>query len=204
MVTIHQPSSEIFDVFDQAIFLVQGRVFYQGPASQLSTYLLRFGYHCPENHNPADYILFVNQTVPYETLEEHGMVMSKSPSPIFDASIKDTTTTFHKTGLYHAEKADVLTQSWMLAAREFANVLRDKDAMRARFGSAIFLNCLIGLIFLNAGRGDNAIPSKFSAHFGAVTLLTVSSMLRTAQATLLIFPYERPLFLREYATGTCK
>ena len=33
--TIHQPSSEVFFLFDQVIFLKAGRVFYQGPTSNL-------------------------------------------------------------------------------------------------------------------------------------------------------------------------
>jgi hypothetical protein len=34
--------------------------------------------------------------------------------------------------------------------------------------------------------------------------VTVSGMFAASQSVLLVFPFERPLFLREYATGTCK
>lgn len=47
--TIHQPSSEIFQLFDQAIFLVGGEVAYHGPPSGIRSHFSAIGLNCPED-----------------------------------------------------------------------------------------------------------------------------------------------------------
>jgi hypothetical protein len=54
--TIHQPSSEIFHLFDDLILLADGQVMYHGPVEQTVDYFAKLGYTCPDNCNPADYI----------------------------------------------------------------------------------------------------------------------------------------------------
>ena len=62
MCTIHQPSSDVFVLFDQVIFMKEGRIFYQGSSSALIEYFNKFGYKCPVNYNPADYVMLLSQT----------------------------------------------------------------------------------------------------------------------------------------------
>jgi len=90
---------------------------------------------------------------------------------------------------------------WLLQ-REYLNLTRDTAALGARFGVTIFLNLLFGLIFLGAGGKDSSDPDDFSTHFGALTMITISTMFGSAQPTMLEFPFERPMFMREYVTGT--
>jgi len=47
--TIHQPSSEVFDLFDQVIFMKDGKVFYHGAVRELTAYFRGYGY----GHNTA-------------------------------------------------------------------------------------------------------------------------------------------------------
>lgn len=83
------------------------------------------------------------------------------------------------------------------------NVLRDTTSLAARFGITIFLNLIFGLIFLGSGGRDDSIDENFNSHFGSITMVLVSAMFGPAQSVMLAFPFERPMFLREYATGTC-
>jgi ATP-binding cassette subfamily G (WHITE) protein 1 len=57
--TIHQPSSEIFYLFDDLILLSEGEIIYSGPVVDAVPYFARHGYQCPTFNNPADYI-FMN------------------------------------------------------------------------------------------------------------------------------------------------
>ncbi len=61
--TIHQPSSEIFYLFDKAIYMKNGRIFWQGATSGLSKSLAAHGYACPDGYNPCDHAMFLCQTV---------------------------------------------------------------------------------------------------------------------------------------------
>jgi ABC-type multidrug transport system ATPase subunit len=45
--TIHQPSSEVFDLFDAIILLKDGRTLYQGPTTAVSDAFARCGFPTP-------------------------------------------------------------------------------------------------------------------------------------------------------------
>lgn len=53
--TIHQPSSEIFHLFDDLLLLANGHVVYYGPAVDSMAYFAKQGYPCPRYSNPADF-----------------------------------------------------------------------------------------------------------------------------------------------------
>jgi ATP-binding cassette subfamily G (WHITE) protein 2 len=46
--TIHQPNSEIFELFDQLTLMVEGKLIYQGPRTQATHYFAsNFNLSCP-------------------------------------------------------------------------------------------------------------------------------------------------------------
>ena len=58
--TIHQPNTEIFNLFDRLILMVEGRLIYQGPKDEATGYFSRnFKLACPEFSNPADYFMSI-------------------------------------------------------------------------------------------------------------------------------------------------
>jgi hypothetical protein len=197
--TIHQPSSEVFALFDIVIFMRAGRIFYQGPVSKINTYYADLDHKCPENYNPADFVMNLSQSlsgedaervfipIPPECLAEQGSSQRKEVD-IVEFQVQSS---FGK-------------QMVALAEREFTNVRRDTAALCVRFGVTVMLNILYGLIFLGAGGKDNGDSKNFNSHVGAVMMAMIYSMFGSAQPIMLAFPFERPMFLREFSTGTCK
>lgn len=53
--TIHQPSSDIFALFDDLLLLLGGHVVYNGLATDSVPYFADRGYPCPQFANPADF-----------------------------------------------------------------------------------------------------------------------------------------------------
>mmetsp|Transcript_26825 Transcript_26825/g.43807 ORF Transcript_26825/g.43807 Transcript_26825/m.43807 type:complete len:755 (+) Transcript_26825:191-2455(+) len=53
--TLHQPSSEIFHMFDELLILSEGRIMYMGESEHSMDYFARVGFPCPKYTNPADY-----------------------------------------------------------------------------------------------------------------------------------------------------
>lgn len=121
------------------------------------------------------------------------------------------------------------TEVKMLFTREFKNLTRDTTAIGSRMGISIFMGILIGVIFLKVAETDRAVisvsqlvccprlldnvyvsnpPFPFSAlqlqnvnsTFGSLIMVLMMGMFGTAQSSLLAFPEERPVFLREYST----
>ncbi len=48
--------------FDMCIFLLEGQILYHGPIEDLTAHFSKFDFHCPQNYNPADYLMFLCQT----------------------------------------------------------------------------------------------------------------------------------------------
>ena len=55
LMSIHQPRSDIFSLFDQIGILSQGQVVYFGPREELVPYFSSLGYPCPTYANPLDH-----------------------------------------------------------------------------------------------------------------------------------------------------
>ena len=58
--TIHQPSNEIYQLFDRIMLMVEGRFIYQGPNKDSQSYFLYyFGLTCPSYYNPAEFFMSI-------------------------------------------------------------------------------------------------------------------------------------------------
>lgn len=55
ILTIHQPSSELFGLFDKILLMAEGRVAFLGTPIQATNFFNNLGIPCPQNYNPADY-----------------------------------------------------------------------------------------------------------------------------------------------------
>merc|ERR1712168_1678498 len=55
--TIHQPSSEVFELFDRLLLLSMGEVVYHGSTKDAVKYFNSIGAPAPENYNPADHYI---------------------------------------------------------------------------------------------------------------------------------------------------
>lgn len=55
IITIHQPSSELFNLFDKILLMAEGRVAFLGTPMQATQFFNELGCPCPSNYNPADY-----------------------------------------------------------------------------------------------------------------------------------------------------
>ncbi|KAG0195339.1 hypothetical protein BGX33_003637, partial [Mortierella sp. NVP41] len=57
IMTIHQPRSDIFYMFDQTLVVSKGACLYFGPTDTAADHFQRRGLICPPNYNIADYLL---------------------------------------------------------------------------------------------------------------------------------------------------
>ena len=67
--TIHQPSSEVFAMFDRILLMAEGRTAYLGPATETLAFFSSQGLPCPANYNPADFFIHTLATVPGQETE---------------------------------------------------------------------------------------------------------------------------------------
>lgn len=57
IMTIHQPSSMIFNMLQDLLLLEGGRTAFTGDSNHARSYFADLGFPCPEGYNPADYYL---------------------------------------------------------------------------------------------------------------------------------------------------
>lgn len=202
--TIHQPSSEIFGMFDGFQVLKDGRVLYQGSTANVCEKWALMGFECPPYYNPADHVIEVASRHENQKLKGSGLFLTHSESSN-NLKAMDTSGGGHPSesaSLIPPVSASLGKQLSLLFQRELKNLKRDKAALGGRFGVTIFLNLLFGLIFDGAGGRDDSDADNLGSHFGALAMVTISSMFGAAQPIMLNFPMERPVFLREYSTAT--
>lgn len=64
VLTIHQPSSEIFSMFDKLLLIAEGRVSFLGTAADANSFFAHLDAPCPTNYNPADFYVELLAIVP--------------------------------------------------------------------------------------------------------------------------------------------
>jgi len=225
--TVHQPSSEIFAMFDDVIILHTGEVVYHGPVGLLSGHFGQWE-ACPLNFNPADHVMFLLQKEAEEPRSRVlDMKMTWKASGLHTELLRwqEDLAQIAMQGNRDASPARCVGadrrrlgccgELAVLAAREYRGIVRNKGILAARLGMSIFLAALYAWLFAGSAKaGDDDSNEKsclkshfdystcaadFQAQFGTLVSLSIASMMGAAQPILLTFPSERPVFLREYA-----
>lgn len=55
LLSLHQPRSDIFQLFDLVLLMTSGVTIYSGAARDMVQYFTELGYPCPRYSNPADF-----------------------------------------------------------------------------------------------------------------------------------------------------
>ncbi len=199
IVVIHQPPPPVVRKIDNLLLLVQGEKLYDGPLGEpLENRFKECGQPKPDDYNIADWILQVTQVYTVEELKEAGFFVEKNKVNEIDNSVKSTKKRQPTVAIQHV---GFMMQTRYLFDREFKNLVRDKLAIVIRVGSTFTFGLLFGLIFLGVGRSDYVMYTEVQASFGAMANLLISTMFGVAQSSLMEFPKDRPVFLREYSTN---
>jgi hypothetical protein len=178
-----------------------GRIFYQGATEAIVDHYAKLGYECPDNYNPSDFVMDLCQSKSVQELEEAHLF---SFVPEKYSTEKQSTQHYDAAAMSFTSESSYFKQIYIISKRNFIDLIRDYPALIGRFGVTTILCLLYGLIFMGAGERDNSNGDNFNSHVGAMSMCTILSMFGAAQSVMLGFPFERPMILREYVTGTCK
>lgn len=209
--TIHQPSSEIFKTFDHALLLKEGRILHTGSVQNIPDVFAEKGFRVPEQHNPADWIMEVAQSNTMAELEAAGFFQQEpagwGPAATTPSSLDDKKRDMLGNTLHEEEAAKAALrigwagQTKLLFAREVVNFHRNKHALKARTAMSVAISTFIGIIFFDVAQSDFTQYINVQATFGAILMALLANVFSTVLPSLLVFPQERPVFLREYSTN---
>jgi len=65
VISLLQPPTETYDLFDDIILLSDGHIVYQGPCEHVLEFFASLGFKCPERKSVADFLQEVSRTLTY-------------------------------------------------------------------------------------------------------------------------------------------
>lgn len=156
IVIIHQPRTEIFDLFDNLILLGNGQTIYEGSQIEATPYFEGVGFHFPEHCNHADVITDIitgngrdykaSGDISKEALISHWGNWRRSRED--DTKRNTTVSMLGGNSMHQALKkrgAPRIKQGWLCLSRAFLQQYRAKGAFWAEMGLATLAGGLLGL-----------------------------------------------------------
>ncbi|EEQ97614.1 ATP-binding cassette transporter, putative [Perkinsus marinus ATCC 50983] len=209
MITVHQPSSEIYQLFDNVMILSAGEMVYYGKTSKVTEFFdVHGGLRCPSNFNPADFVLFVLQTEPQEIIQKLVSAYKKNAEENIVPAINSIRQTHKQLAIDTTGpgRASMMVQFRELLFREIQGTMRNPVVLIMRYMILLVLGLTFALIFFDVGEtrdqdywlGNAAV---FQSYFGAIVALNIMAMMGSAQTAVLAYPAQRGIFLREYASN---
>ncbi|KDO17219.1 hypothetical protein SPRG_17351 [Saprolegnia parasitica CBS 223.65] len=203
--TIHQPSSELFVLFDRLYLLSDGQPIYNGKASDAVEYFASQGYQCPNYMNPTDY--FMRQMIVLDAKSEAAARVDKlvanwrarSHAIANDGDVKDNSdgSSDASDTVYESSHLGTFGSMRVLCKRNVTRLVRDSLAFKARLGQSIIISVVVGLIFRQLELSQTGIQS----FTGAIFFIVVNQFFSATTPEFASVPLELPIMKREYNGG---
>ncbi|KAG6761006.1 hypothetical protein POTOM_034195 [Populus tomentosa] len=183
--SVHQPSSEVFALFDDLFLLSGGETVYFGEAKMAVEFFAEAGFPCPSRRNPSDHFLrcinsdfdLVNATLmgSHREIQNPADSLANLPTAEIKASlVKKYRSSNHAANarariqeivaikglvvnIRRENQANWWKQLSTLTRRSFINMWRDLGYYWVRIIVYILLSICVGTIFLDVGKGYTAI-----------------------------------------------
>nr|GLL26212.1 ABC transporter G family member 11-like [Ipomoea trifida] len=212
--SIHQPSSEVFQLFNNLCLLSSGRTVYFGSISAANQFFALNGFPCPPMRNPSDhYLRTINKD--FDADIELGLggkvVTATEATNVLVSSYKSSETCQQvqqrvlqicqqkNNGGLVAKKgsqAGFMTQCMVLTRRSFVNMYRDLGYYWLRFAIYIALCLCVGTIFYDIGHDYGSIQAR-----GSMLMFVAAFLTFMAIGGFPSFVEDMKIFTRERLNG---
>ncbi|PSN36495.1 ATP-binding cassette sub-family G member 4 [Blattella germanica] len=197
--TIHQPSSNLFDVFDDVFLISEGLCLYSGPVSCMKAEFEDAGFHFPKYYNRADFAI---EVACYERGDNIQPLIDKfsgnrsedrissNDEEAFMLQPRDETareTFVENNHTYPRYPVPLWSQIYILIKRSILCSSRDVFMLYTRVITHIVVGLTIGLICYNIGNEASKTASNAACIFYIVLCLFMISPFVTV---LVYIPYQ--------------
>lgn len=177
--TIHQPRSEIWNLFDNLVVLSRGSPVYSGPLDDCVPWFEKQGHVLPPFVNPAEFVIDMS-AIDNRTPELETETASRVEA-LHAAWAKDSVGQFPPLGgivttsrAHRKAKGMKHTSFWVqlkvLTDRTFKVTYRDPLGMLSAILEAILMGVLTGYLFWNLGRDQAGIRSREGGLYSTAAL----------------------------------
>lgn len=198
--TIHQPSSNIFFLFDKLNIIERGNTIFNDNPKNLPAYFSSIGTPLKEKSNPSDAFM--------KLLELNSS--SKTPNFYIDSyksrneEIKkqiDSYLSTNKEGVTSIKTSEsegsFSNNTSVLTKRSALNVIRNPGLLKMRIGFTITMAFFAASVFW---RLDGKTYEGVYGRVGFFFFISINLFMTQVMGTLLTFPVERAVFIREYCS----
>eukprot|EP00124_Ichthyophonus_hoferi_P000454 Ihof_evm6s17 gene=Ihof_evmTU6s17 len=211
--TIHQPSSDIYALFDRLLLLVSGEVVYLGDAHQAVDYFVSKGFPAPRDVNPADYLVAVtaknkplietDETKQWPTVEPGFWAQMYKTSNI--AEMRKTSTRNLRSEAQQIELSPDIKRFansfWhslgVLITRQVRKSARDPGFFFKRVFTVLTTSLIFMSVYVNIGTDNRDIRNRQALIMLTCTFFTIGS-----NSYLPPFVEERRFVARELNAAT--
>ena len=200
LMTIHQPSEDIYEMIDTLILMASGNFIYQGPQNDARTHFDNLGYICQEHTPPPDHfmrILHIKNTQKLNKDEETriNLFISTYNSKATKIDLKHSTKEIPYTiSNYKASLPNVLK---ICVERSFHNAKRNPMLFAVKMMQAVVMGTILALLFRDLGYGRTQVANRK----GLLFFINVNVTFFGVIGNCLTFPVERPIMIKDYKEG---
>ncbi|KAI4299112.1 hypothetical protein L6164_032602 [Bauhinia variegata] len=190
--SIHQPSSEVFQLFHNLCLLSSGETVYFGPASDANEFFASNGFPCPTLYNPSDHFLrIINKDFEEDaegglgkgvSTEEAITILVKSyRSSAINEKVQKEVADICGSDSCEIEKrrshAGFLAQCLVLIRRSSLHMYRDISNYWLRLVVYVAIAISLGTIFYDVGSSSESIQARGSMLTFFVSVLTFITLI---------------------------
>ncbi|XP_029110192.1 ATP-binding cassette sub-family G member 8 isoform X2 [Scleropages formosus] len=201
LLSVHQPRSDIFQLFDLAVLLSSGSAVYCGPAKDMVAYFGALGHPCPRYCNPSDFyvdLISIDRRSPESEAQclerarmlaaqfkeavkgtEDFMWKSQTSSSSIECHSDEVRPKLQEAAVTVSGQKDHLPghlhQFAILVRRQVYNDFRDLVTLLVHGFEALLMSLLIGFLYFGAGDTDLSIQDTVALLYmtGALTPFAV-------------------------------
>uniref|UniRef100_A0ACD5U634 Uncharacterized protein n=1 Tax=Avena sativa TaxID=4498 RepID=A0ACD5U634_AVESA len=189
--SVHQPSSEVFALFDDLCLLSSGETVYFGDAKLAPQFFAETGFPCPSRRNPSDHFLRcvnsdfddvatalkgsmklraeadLDPLLKYSTSEIRERLVEKYRISDYAMMVRSTIQEISKIEGVMEEVVKGSQATWCmqlrtLTRRSYINMYRDFGYYRLRIIIYVLMAICLGTIYYDVGNGYTAIQARAS------------------------------------------
>ncbi|XP_057668847.1 protein white [Diorhabda carinulata] len=199
--SVHQPNSDMYNIFDKVLYLVEGRLIYLGGREAADTFFKTNGIVCPHLFNPADYYIRMTSINPeheercYERISylfqkfrtsDEGLELDRVVNYRKNINTKNMISYYHK--------ASCCVQFCGLIWRSLISILKDPALIKVRLFQTVITSLLIAVLYFNQKMNQEGVMNLNGVLFLFLTSMTFQNVF----AVIHTFTMELPIFLREH------
>ncbi len=204
IVTLHQPRSEIWGLFDHLILLTGGSPIYSGPTDACLSYFEKLGHILPSFVNPAEYLIEIaaidtrSQELEENSLTRVQRLVESWKESSLRSREKNTVNIEARSNISSLTGPSPFSRQLRVqTARTLKTTWRDPLGMSGSLIEAIFMGLITGWVFLNQDESLTGIRSREGSLYTAAAFQGFLILIfETYRLTL-----DVPIFDREHAEG---